>query len=326
MLPYEVKTMQLILDQTKDAGLETLAHILGDGQRAKLSRALAKTASADPSHYALVKGGDMLFPVTDPLNVLLSYSYLRKQANLLAPNELKAAAAKIASHAKLYGVNLNEAFEKTAIAPAQQNEVFAIQSKRVYPLRTAGEVKAASNYFEKFAGEMEPTDRREYAVNLSRRARELGIKIGAVVEKYASNDKNPSFVSEMKHRIDLANPDMKEAYAAVLGDSEGMGPTMTAYALMDVDKLAGLDVEWEKGVPDPFSTVFGSKKQADEVLATTPYGDITLSGLSKAASNKKLSDLLDGNTMKLLKSHPKETLASLPEPLVNAVAMKLRVA
>lgn len=131
-----------------------------------------------------------------------------------------------------------------------------------YPLDSYEQVKAASAYFEEYGKRFSPLERREYCLNLVKRANELNIDVSAEAQKYGS----AGYASgeEIKAAFDVRrNALLDPVDLLVLGELEEkratVSPDIFCTALEEFDKLAGLDQYYDRYVPDPFYTTYGVK-------------------------------------------------------------------
>lgn len=134
-----------------------------------------------------------------------------------------------------------------------------------YPLDSYADVKMASAYFDEFQKRMPPEDRREYCVNLVKRASELGIAVSDEAQKYGADTYAPE--EEIKVAFDirrslLEDGKMKAALDKLALCQERLEPDFFALALGEFDKRAGLNYFYDADVPDPFYSTFGVEKTA----------------------------------------------------------------
>jgi len=147
-------------------------------------------------------------------------------------------------------------------------ELWAMPSLERYPLDDYGQVKAASQYFDEWHGHMTPEHRREYSVNMVKRAKVLRIPVSPVAEKYASAGYAPD------HDVQAALDGRKLAMVDdVLIDTldklavarPHMSPDDFAVTLGEFDKLAGIDHLYDQHVVDPYYSTFGEKRASDSI-------------------------------------------------------------
>jgi hypothetical protein len=143
---------------------------------------------------------------------------------------------------------------------------FALGDK--YPLDSYAQVKAASAYFDEFGRRFEPEQRREYCTNLLKRAEALAIPVSDSVRRYGAE----SFASdeELKVACDLRkNIITNEALLPLLDrlyeKRAEIGAEMYAATLAEFDKIAGINLQYDKDIPDPYYSTFN--KQAATVFS-----------------------------------------------------------
>ena len=159
--------------------------------------------------------------------------------------------------------------------------IFALPSRQKYPLDNYMQVKQASVYFDNFYRELEPAERHEYATNLVKRASTLRIPLSSVAEKYGSEDFAPDHelkvafdarriaVQHDTHLLDLLSDVEKVARFRMWKEASANrlvafdAPQVVAL-LVEFDKLAELQYHYDRGVPDPYFSVYGLEKSAQD--------------------------------------------------------------
>jgi hypothetical protein len=329
-----------IVDQTNDEKLAILSHILDEGKRSGLYRWIGETLPDDSSNYAYKSASGFHFPVHDPINILLSWTYLQKQADGLNPQDAKEIGGRILSNARIYGMDPSS-FTKLSEVPIHINEsvmekiaekvdaMFALEKDGVkfYPLNTEANIKEAIRYFGAFYKQLDPFDRKRYAKNVEKRASHYGISSGELITKYATSDVNPGIEAAIGSRVMYLNDEsLKEAYDALSKSHSNVDPYMVMASLCDLDKKAELDGLWDTQIQDPAASIFSpSEKIGDEPIFESVSGDIYEGQLKEAIREGKLDDVLDSDTLRLLGDHPKEVLGELPGPVCEAVAQRISV-
>jgi hypothetical protein len=136
----------------------------------------------------------------------------------------------------------------------------------VFPLDSYDQVKAASAYFDVNSNVMDPSMRREFAVNLVPRASELGIEFSKLAAAYGSS----TFATEEHIQIgyDMRLPHLMEKQAAVLeslyGHRAELGPDLFCETLAEFDKLAEIDHLYDRAILDPYASTYGVQKLASD--------------------------------------------------------------
>jgi len=147
-------------------------------------------------------------------------------------------------------------------------EFWAMPSLERYPLDDYGQVKAASEYFDEWHGQMSPEHRREYSVNMVKRAKALRIPVGPVAERYASAGYAPDH--DVQAAIDGRKLAMVDDVLINLLDKLAdarphLSPDQFAVTLAEFDKVAGIDHLYDQHVVDPYYSTFGEKRASDSI-------------------------------------------------------------
>lgn len=153
--------------------------------------------------------------------------------------------------------------EPPKVMKEKKAERYALPSKTRYPLDSYAHVELASQYFDKYASAFTPEERREYCVNMVKRADELGISVSSEARQYGSVEWAP------EDKLALGYTTRKQACGEIgaLSDTLDMlyekraeiEPELFAATLGEFDKVAGLDSSYDRSIPDPFASVFGAK-------------------------------------------------------------------
>jgi hypothetical protein len=168
--------------------------------------------------------------------------------------------------------------------------IFALPDEQKYPLDSYAQVRAAASYFDKYASYMPPPTRRDYAVNLVRRAEDLQIDTSDLVRKYGAGTFAPE--EEIKAAFDARRLEVshdKEALA-LLGEVEKVArfrmwktasaDTPRVYApdevvelLAEFDKRAGLEHHYDRTISDPYYSIYGFEKSAENAAFSEVVGN-----------------------------------------------------
>ena len=166
---------------------------------------------------------------------------------------------------------------------------YALPSLNKYPLDSYKHVKLASAYFDENVRVMSPAMRHEFAVNLVKRASEVDVAVSEDARKYGSEEFAPDY--ELKaafdaRRLELqGNDDALDLLAGVERVTreklwkEGsapmpLTPEAAVQILEEFDKVAGLNHYYDRGIPDPFYSVFGFEKTANEAWSEVIGNDM----------------------------------------------------
>jgi len=181
-------------------------------------------------------------------------------------------------------VNLDEG-EAPHLASLRDAQHYALPSCSRYPLDSYEQVKTAAAYFEEYRGSFAPVHRREYCVNLVKRAGALGIPVSADVRKYGSEGVAPAveLSAALEARERLTTDEMYLAAlgavktASVLVQEGALDPESLCCLIEEYDKLAGLSELYDRALVDPYYSVYGEKTAAQTSMADTPKGSVLLS-------------------------------------------------
>lgn len=144
---------------------------------------------------------------------------------------------------------------------------FALPSMRRYPLDSFAEVEKAAEYFDEWSARFAPAHRREYCLNLVKRAEALGITTSEKIRKYGSAGRAPA--EEVSIHIDARRGVVTDDVHSIALDKLASGwhaipPEILVETLAEFDKIAGIDYLYDEQIADPYWTVFGEKTAQDD--------------------------------------------------------------
>lgn len=186
----------------------------------------------------------------------------------------------------------------------KQASILAVPSQGKYPLDSYEQVKRASAYFDEYRGHMSPAMRHEFATNLVARADDLLIPVSEEARKYGSAGFAPEH--EIKAAFDARRLELDEnaEALALLAQVEKVArfrmwknehgekiahvdsPAFVVELLTEFDKVAGLNHRYDRGVPDPFYSIYGFEKSASDDAA---WSDLIGNAYVTAADLKRLA-------------------------------------
>jgi len=217
----------------------------------------------------------------------------------MGPEEQKTAAYHIGAALLTYGspvspliqklakeVNSNLVQNESVEAPAPQKKVFALPEYRKYPLDTVEDVKAATDYFGKYASKMEHEYRPVYARNVMERAKELNLNVTDEIVKYAMPVyRDGSIIAQhLKMRMQLV-PETREPLTKLASIASQINPLDFSRVLEDVDYKYGLNNQWEKLIPTPDETVLESGGEIRKLAAAGKGWSFSANGRSYSESD-----------------------------------------
>ena len=151
--------------------------------------------------------------------------------------------------------------------PTQKHaQHYALPAHQRYPLDSYAQVKTAASYFEENKGAFAPTHRREFCVNLQKRAAALGIATSPDIEKYASatyaDDAHIDIALDGRRLVLNDGDALPEMLDKLAEQRRLMSPEDFAITLQEFDKVAGIDQYYDSAVMDPYYSTFGVKEAA----------------------------------------------------------------
>lgn len=164
--------------------------------------------------------------------------------------------------------------EPPGLLKLKEAEYYALPSCKMYPLDGADQVKLASDYFDEYSCRMAPEQRREFCVNMVKRANLLSITVSDTAAKYAAAGyAEPSAIEIALDGRRLAIVDeVSLGTLDKLAELRGrMAPEDFAVTLGEFDKAAGIDHLYGRHVMDPYLSTFGEKRAADSVIVGNDF-------------------------------------------------------
>lgn len=223
------------------------------GTRDNIKQNLAQVRAEEQGKY-----GELTGTTTMPLSA---------DPRAKAPTTLTESVKKTGSRMSSMAVDVTgrDRPQKETVKQAQH---YALPLQQRYPLDSYEHVKTAAAYFEEFGKRMEPEVRREYCVNLVKRAEALSIPLPYDVTRYGSLKlaSAEEFELSIHSRASLLEgaPELRDVLSKIAGYYGQATAPMMCVALREFDKLAGLDLHYDSDVPDPYFSVFGKEKTAEE--------------------------------------------------------------
>lgn len=154
-------------------------------------------------------------------------------------------------------------------------EAYALPSISMYPLDGYDQVKAAAQYFDEWHGRLTPDQRREFSVNLVKRAHVLRIPVSDTIEKYAATTyaKTAELDAAIEARRNVLTDDtMLDVLDKVASQRPSISPETYSMLLNEFDKLAEIDHLYDRHIPDHVASTFGVQKTAaDSIIVGNDY-------------------------------------------------------
>ena len=214
----------------------------------------------------------------------------------------------------------SQSFDMLADLP---NEHFALVLRdgdgsiiRKYAMPDAHHVKTAAAYFDKYAMDLAPEHRHQFATSVQSRAAELDVDVSdsELLQKWASRDWNPHIGAHLEQRKSLLPQDDRakdvlNKLAASIGETT---PEDMAQALSTFDQSTGLSRYYDRGLADPYASAMS--KTAESWSAEVDGQTITTADLRKVADSPKLASYLGSSFAGQFKKDPEAIFESLPTP------------
>lgn len=198
-----------------------------------------------------------------------------------------------------------------------------------YPVDTAANLAAASDYFEKHAHKFSTKHRVQYARELAEVQYASGISPSEKVAHYAHAVPRKDFTPAVKIRDYLTGGHASEELNIIVKEAELLSPLDVVALLDDFDKGNNLYGKYDR-IPDPFDSVYVSEKVAadmdDSTVWTGPTSDrLTKDQLQQWMENTSSKELLIGKFNQDLADGlggPSgwQVFSSLPDPHKNVIS------
>jgi hypothetical protein len=183
-----------------------------------------------------------------------------------------------------------------------------------YPIDTFGQVKQAMEYFKEYWQGFTPAERRQYCVDLEKRANDLMIDVDARVADWAGNDYGDRYQGFIDKRKRLVSDAEGETLDMLVEKKAQVAPITFASALEEFDRINGLDSMWNE-VGDPYYVTF-SKTAKEYWYYHDEEGRIYEKDLHElAARTDLLSQQFSKEFMEKFVSNPKGVFESAAEPI-----------
>jgi hypothetical protein len=153
-------------------------------------------------------------------------------------------------------------------------ELYALPSQQRYPLDGMDQVKEASAYFDEYSCRMTPETRREYCVNMVKRARALDLPVSSTAAAYGAE--GYADAAQIKIALDgrkllIVNDIYKDVLDKIAAERLTMKPEQFATILSEFDKVASLDYYYDQHVLDPYLSTYGEKRAADSIAVGNDF-------------------------------------------------------
>jgi len=219
---------------------------------------------------------------------------------------------------------------------------YALKNK--YPIETEGQLKTASDYFDKYINRFDATERAVIASNIEKRASDLSVDIDADwIKNYSRITKtasaySPDFEYNMKMRKEacmVGNIKIKTSNQSLRGEDmiekissqkSNISPKDMVNLISEFDKLAGLECLYDDRINDPIFTVFGSSNRSnyDRIKVASGLFDTDIVSASRDKDFiEKVSAYFGEKFAEDFRSKPLNTFTSMSAPEKSLMIEKI---
>lgn len=164
--------------------------------------------------------------------------------------------------------------------------------------------------------DLDPAEKRNYAVALSKTASAQGVVLPDEVSAYAGTQLSPYFSSVMRDRVDyVRQPELAEQYARLAKVAAAMDTDELVDVLYRLDDAAGLVHRYGKRLPDPYRAVYTPEKTASCWSWSHGSHHLTEAQLLRfatAPTQEQMLKLFTQDTVTRLRREPVATFKKLP--------------
>lgn len=354
-----VMSMSLdVVDEVLDGNLEKLAEIVSSlSEEAKVAYvpSMEEQQMREEKDFALVlfhpkNGLQNKYALYTPELTELNLAYLSEKQGTLPEEVIKIAAPNLCAAANKFGIKIPDKFKKYAntknyssnildtrdinkishdkkISESYEASEFALPESKKYPIDTENNVKEASDYFNRYHNEFNTAkDKLEFAANVKLAADKFNITVCDKINKYAELTRtfNPDFYDHIKVRESYLKTDQKDiadTYDNLLKKADELGPVKTAEVLYQIDKTAGLNYNYSRGIADPIISTLSANKEDSQIIDGVLVKNSSLSGIDDA----DLTTIVGNDVIEELKGEDGlAVLNSLPRPVRAEILDKLQ--
>lgn len=261
-----------------------------------------KTASVveedtHPEMFAVVldEGGQLLkkFPTTDQGNTWLSMTYFQETRDRLPVEAQKVAASRLAQACEAFGIQtpdwlgaMSEGASDTGylvdvlgkappIKVASVSEQVPVEycitrsdGSQYFPLSDASSVATALQYFEDNHRQLQPRERREYAVKVASAASKGALPLPESVQNYAGAALGENWeghiLARYKHLQETGAPsDVCARLVKIAALAAKVPPERFATSLEQFDRDTRISDLWDRWISDPWASTFEKQAKGD---------------------------------------------------------------
>lgn len=266
-----------VIDQISDRNhqiLNALVHDFQEELEHTKTASLAEEDNEKRADAAFAWPEERLFPIDTPEQASLSRLYMTKQASVP-----KKVIARCEAALDIYGIDLDLSSQTKEASEVKQTENlddYLLPDHKRYRVTNPEEVKIAAEVFVQNRRVMLPETKATMARRLVKKAEEHHVTLPTTVLRHAGVTvcDTKGLKEAMEVRAHLAADDCQEAYTKLAAAIDSLPAEMQpdyelatfAGRLQEIDKLAGLDREYDRKISNPVETVFNTDKVAQETL------------------------------------------------------------
>jgi hypothetical protein len=195
---------------------------------------------------------------------------------------------------------------------------YALPNHERYPLDSYTQVKTACAYFEENAQAFDLDMRREFAVNLVKRASDLGIAAPEAALRYGSKvAADPTDLAiAFDGRRGVIEERFHPALASVKEAASSLPPEATALLLREFDQQVGIAHLYGQEILDPYLSAFAKVAEEGGTLKKSPEGSLLVG--NDYLSIGDLKRFVSGNRPALVAMYGDETATKFQKDPVGA--------
>jgi hypothetical protein len=301
------------------------------------------TQDDESNLFALViqDGGHVLkkFATVDRGNTWLSTLYFFQNRDQLPEEAQKVAASHLLHACLCYDIDPPEELAKIAYSELPHDNLVNLtdmQVRRVaevekvayaleteaggrYPISDAQSAVTAMHYLDNHLRAFDPKQRREFAVKTAAALDFMGLPLAGAVDDYSGQHYSEHVIDFLGLRSSLleehgADDGWQDALAKIAADISQNDPEITAELLYKFDQASGLNNLWDEYIPDPYISVIGHQKIADETFSVGGRSTTRSALVTLSQDTEKVAEHFGPGVAEGFRSDPVAIFNSMPVP------------
>lgn len=187
---------------------------------------------------------------------------------------------------------------------------------RKYAMPDPNHVQKAAAYFDKYAMDLAPEYRHQFAQSVQARAAELDVDVSGseLLQKWAGSDWNPHLEAHLEQRKSLLphNEKAHDVLNKLAASLDRTTPEHVAQVLTTFDDATGISRYYDRGLTDPYSSAMA--KVAESWSAEVEGNTLTSADLRKVAASPKLASYMGQAFAGQFQKDAEAIFESLPTP------------